>query len=348
MNDTVSVAIYGATGALGREVLSLLEERDVVPSTLSLFGSALSHGEELLVGSRVKTVRALPDKELPQVDVAFVLLPADVTNEVYLRIKGSASIVIAVSPGPEGYDGEVVVPSLNGAKTNPKASLLLSPTDAAVPLAVALSPLHQSAQIKAVVVTSLEPASGAGQRGMEALSNQTLSLYRKGEVGGGEGEEDEGSPFPHQLAFNAVPQVGSFGETGLSVAENQIQETLPRLLGAEFSVAATAVRVPWFSAHGFSVTLWTNNPLEAETARQLLEKAEGIEVVDGPSDGEYPMPFTAVGRDEVFVGRIRSNGGSNDSLSLWMCSDNLRLGGAVNLVDIYQWWLSGRHPSGAA
>lgn len=343
MPNAPTVALYGATGALGREILTVLEERALDLGEVRLYASTYSEGEELLVGPRVVRVKAIPDGPLPPADVAILAMPRAVRDEVFPRIRASARLVIDAIPGGEP-SGALAIPLLGGAL--PDSSHLTSPGDALIPLARALAPLHREAALTRVVATVLEPASGLGQRGMEALSAQTLALYRKGEVGGG-GEdeaEEEPSPFAHQLAFNAIPQVGPFDADGHAESEAHLARALPALLGGAFPVAGTCVRAPWFSSHGLAVTVETERPLSADRARALLADAPGVSVEDAPAEALYPMPFTAVGQDEVFVGRIRQTAGG---LSLWVCADNLRVGGALNVVDLLAAWLDGRRSNGA-
>lgn len=346
MSVPPTIALLGATGALGREILSVLEERLPQLGRVDLYASPLSAGEELLVGHRVVAVKALPSGPLPEVDLAIVALPQPVAEEALPRVRARGVVILGAEGG-----GQLILPAVNGEAADPAAARLRCPTDAVVPLALALAPLHRAAGITRVTVTSLEPASGLGQRGMEALSAQILDLYRRGEVGGAsdtDEEEEVESPFPDQLAFNALPEVGALGADGLSAGERALAQELPSLLGAAFPVIATSVRVPWFSSHAQAVTVELERPLGLADARALLAGTPGLEILDDPSIQPYPTPFGAIGRDEVFVGRLRAHPSIPSALSLWICADNLRRGGALTAAEACEWWLARHHTDALA
>lgn len=344
MNSPIELALYGATGALGREILSILEDREVELGKVSLYAGPTSAGSEVLFRGRMLIVRPVPATP-PPADVVVLALPPAVAEGVLARLEGRCALVVGLSAAERDPTVPRVVPELS-PPTWLSASRVVSPGDDVVPLALVLAPLQQRWGVAGVVVTSLEAASGAGQAGMEALSRETLSLYRRGEVGGSDAEEpveeEIPSPHPHQIAFNAIPQIGDIDAEGWTSAELRMATELPVLVGAAFPVSATAVRAPWFSGHAFAVTVDLNVAASPAEVRAALAAAPGVEVVDDTLDGDYPMPFTAIGADEVRVGRVRTEPGRPTRLSLWVAADNLRKCSALNLVQIVEVWAADR------
>jgi aspartate-semialdehyde dehydrogenase len=341
---SLNLAVVGATGAVGREIVSLLESRSIPIQRLELLASSASIGEELEFCGEALRVGTFGPESLKGIDVVIGAAPADVAEEIApLAAAAGAVFIDSSSAFRADVSVPLVVPEVNlELLDDPRRHpIVASPISAAVPLAIVLNLLQRAAGLKRVVASAWLAASGEGQRGMERLSQEVLSLYRRGHLEAGE-EEGDGevlpdSPFPHQLAFNAIPQSGTFLPDGRTTAERSLIDESRRLLSASgLRMTATCVRVPWFACHALSVNLETERPISAEEARALLAAAPGVVVEDDPRRGVYPMPFPHAGADDVYVGRIRRDPSLEHGLDLWIVADNLRKGTALNVVLILE------------
>ena len=321
-----SVGVVGATGALGRELVQILEGRQFPVSSLKVFATEGSVGERIEYLGNELSVEKLTADALLGCEILFFATPREITREYAPDAANGGSFIVDSS----GAFGELaVVPEVNGdalraaLRLGRRGVIISSPSGAAIQLAVALKPIQSF--VSRAVVTTLEPVSTIGQRGVDELSKQVLELFN--------GTDSEPEHFPARMAFNCIPQVGSFLPNGTTEGEERIQGELATLLGTDsIHVTATTVRVPTFSCISQSVVCDLTGDLTADEARELLRQSPGIVVSDDPQNGVYPMNAELVGSDAVYVGRIRSE--SPRELLLWIASDNLRKGGALNMVQI--------------
>ncbi|BDG02453.1 aspartate-semialdehyde dehydrogenase [Anaeromyxobacter oryzae] len=327
----LSLALVGATGLVGRAVLDALAEADLDLSRLKLLASPRSKGTRLEWNEEELPVHALEEGAFQGVDVAIFCVPAEVARAWAPKAWSAGCAVVDGSPAFRAEpDVPLVVPEVNlDAVDGFRArGVVASPSPAVTALAVALAPLQRAAGLERVVVATYQAASGAGHRAVEQLEREATDLMN--------GREPEaGTVVPHRLAFNLVPQVGSFRPDGRTDEEASLVDETRRVLGAPgLGVAATAVRVPVFFGLGAAVNVATARPLPAAEAREVLRKAPGVKVIDDPAAQVYPMPMLAVNDDAVLVGRVRDDPSQRHGLDLFLVSDDLRRGAATNLVRI--------------
>lgn len=325
-----TVAVIGATGAVGKESLEILEERKFPLGGLRLFASKRSAGETLSCQGTNWTVEELtPASDFKGVDFAFISATDAISRDYGPRL-GAAGVVVIDDSAVFRMDADVplVVPEVN-AHALDKASrrIIAIPNCTTTPLVMALKPLHDAVRIKRVVVTTFQSVSGTGAAAMDELIEQTKSLLTFKEV--------KAEVYPHQIAFNLLPQIGSFGEGGDCSEEVKIvRETQKILDEPNMRITATTVRVPVMRCHSEAVNVELEQPLKPNDARSLLSAMPGVIVFDDPVRKLYPMPLDASGKDEVFVGRIREDQSVNNGLNLWVVSDNLRKGASLNAIQI--------------
>lgn len=342
----LTVAIAGATGAVGREMLSVLEAREVPVERLLAFASPSSLGLELLFRGQPVVVGMLEPGCFEGVDVVLGATSAKVARGYVADAIASGALVIDNSSAFR-MDPEVplVVPEVNGAEVarGLERGLIANPNCSTIQLVVALKPLHDAAGLKRVVVSTYQSTSGTGQKGMEALSREVLQLYKQSHLGHTEEDvmqaeqEAKESPYPHQIAFNGLPHIGEFMEDGYTGEEHKMRTESRKILGLpELPVSPTCVRVPWFACHAETVNIELNQHLGAAEARAILEGAPGVVVQDVPHEDLYPLPFVLAGSDAVYVGRIRQDDTVAHGLNLWIVADNLRKGAALNAVQILE------------
>lgn len=341
------VAVVGATGAVGKQLLSILEQRKFPVGELIPFASARSEGKGVQFNGKTFSCQTLKKGCFAGIDIAFFDASDSVSKEWVLHAAESGTWVIdnsAVFRLDE--DVLLLVPEVNGhllearlkdggKDLTPRQRILTGPNCSTVQMVVALKPLHEGWGLKRVVVSSYQSTSGAGIAAMEELSSQTQDFLN--------GKPVSFKAFAHQIAFNCIPHIGGFKDDGYTSEEHKIIAESRKLLGIPtLRVSATAVRVPTLSCHGESVNVELERPLTEEEARQALEAQAGIIVQDEPKRNFYPMGLpgdgSAVeggsGRDAVYVGRIRKDPSLENGLNLWVVSDNLRKGAALNAIQI--------------
>lgn len=325
-----TVAVIGATGAVGKESLEILEERKFPLAGLRLFASKRSAGGVLTCQGRNWTVEELtPTSDLTGVDFAFISATDAISREWGPRL-GAAGVVAIDDSAVFRMDPGVplVVPEVNAqALASASRGIVAIPNCTTTPLVMALKPLHEAATIKRVVVTTFQSVSGTGAAAMDELVEQTKALLTFQEV--------KAEVYPYQIAFNLLPHVGSFGEGGDCSEEVKIVRETQKILGEPaMRITATTVRVPVMRCHSEAVNVELARPLTANDARAALSEMPGVVVFDDPVRKLYPMPLDASGKDEVFIGRIREDVSVTNGLNLWLVSDNLRKGAALNAIQI--------------
>jgi aspartate-semialdehyde dehydrogenase len=324
------VAIVGATGAVGHELLSILDERKFPVAKLSLLASARSAGRTLAFAGADLTVQELTEQAFQDVDYALFSVSSSISKAFAPAAVNAGSVVIDDSSAFR-MDPQVplVVTEVNPQALQRHQGIIAHPNCSTIPLVMVLHPLHQRARVKRVVVATYQSVSGYGARAVQELAQQTRALVA--------GQAPAVEVFPHQIAFNCLPHIDTFGELGYTGEEWKIaKETHKILADSSIRLSATTVRVPVYRCHSEAVNVETERQLSAQEARELLAAAPGVVVVDDPEKNQYPMPVTASGRDEVFVGRIRQDLSHESALNLWLVSDNLRKGAALNMVQIME------------
>ncbi len=325
-----TVAILGATGAVGKESLEILEERSFPLAGLRLFASKRSAGEVLTCQGKEWTVEELTESSsFAGVDFAFISATDTISKEYGPRL-GAAGVVVIDDSGVFRMDPQVplVVPEVNAAalRSLPRGIVAI-PNCTTTPLVMALKPLHDAVGVKRVVVTTFQSVSGTGAAAMDELLDQTRALMAFRDV--------KAEVYPYQIAFNLLPHIGSFSEGGECSEEIKIVRETRKILDApNMRVTSTTVRVPVLRCHSESINVELEKPLSPNDARAALAAMPGVLVYDDPLKKLYPMPLDATGKDEVYVGRIREDASVTNGLNLWVVSDNLRKGAALNAVQI--------------
>ncbi len=332
-----TVAILGATGAVGQETLEILEERKFPLTGLRLFASKRSAGEVMTCQDKEWTVEELTaSSSFAGVDVAFISATDAISKEYGQRL-GAAGIVVIDDSAVFRMDDQVplVVPEVNAAalRTMPRGIVSI-PNCTTTPLVMALKPLHDAVGVKRVVVTTFQSVSGTGAAAMDELMDQTKDLLAFRDV--------TTNVYPYQIAFNLLPHIGSFNEVGDCSEEVKIAKETRKILGAPgLRVTATTVRVPVLRCHSEAINVELERPLKANEARAALAAMPGVIVYDDPVKKLYPMPLDATGKDEVYIGRVREDESITNGLNLWVVSDNLRKGAALNAVQIAECLVNG-------
>lgn len=333
------IALAGATGAVGRAALQALEDLEVDVGELRLLASARSVGQELEFEGEPVRVAETAAGAFRGCDVALLATPREASRRLAAQAREEGCLVVDDSGAfREEPDVPLVVAEVNPGALDapPPRGIVANPDAVAILLSHLLAPLRAAAGLARVHVTALLSVSGSGHRGVAQLEAEVAALMN--------GREPEPpAAFPHRIAFNVLPQIGPFDADGTSAGEAGIVRETRAILGAPaLPLRATAVRVPVFYGHSLVVNLRTERPLDPAAAREALRKAPGVKVVDDPAQGVYPMPMLAVNDDALHVGRIRADGTQPNGLDLFAVGDNLRTGGATNLVRAGL-LLAGRH-----
>jgi aspartate-semialdehyde dehydrogenase len=323
------VAVVGATGNVGREMLAILSERGFDTSEVVPLASRRSMGVEVSYGNRTLKVKATENHDFSDTDICLMSAGSAISKEWSPKIAAKGCVVIDNSSCWR-YDPDVplVVPEVNadaivGFK---KKNIIANPNCSTIQLVVALKPLHDRAIVKRVVVATYQSVSGAGKEAMDELFSQTRAIFVT--------DTPEASKFPKRIAFNVIPQIDVFMEDGSTKEEWKMAEETKKILDPKIAVAATCVRVPVFIGHSEAVNVEFEKAISAEQAREILRSAPGVLVVDKREPGGYVTPFEAVGEDATYVSRIRVDKTVKHGLSFWCVSDNLRKGAALNTVQI--------------
>jgi aspartate-semialdehyde dehydrogenase len=324
-----SVAIVGATGNVGREMLSVLAERSFPADEVIALASRKSQGVEVSFGERTLKVKALEHYDFAGVDICLMSAGAAVSKEWSPKIAAAGAVVIDNSSCWR-YDSDVplIVPEVNADALSGfrKRGIIANPNCSTAQLVVALKPLHERARIKRVVVATYQSVSGAGKEAVDELDRQTKAIYTLQDI--------ELKKFPKRIAFNVIPQIDVFMEDGATREEWKLVVETKKILDPKIKLTATCVRVPVFIGHSEAVNIEFENPITADEARETLRNAPGCIVIDKPEVGGYVTPYEAAGEDATYISRIREDATVKNGLSLWVVSDNLRKGAALNAVQI--------------
>lgn len=322
------VAVVGATGAVGNEMIAVLEDRDFPVESLRLFASERSEGVRLQFQGSEIPVETLKEDSFKGIDIALFSAGAE-RSKIWAPVAARSGCVVIDNSSQWRMDPEVplVVPEVNPDDIRKHKGIIANPNCSTIQMVVVLKPLHDVARIKRVVVTTFQSVSGTGKKAMDELLQQTTDLLNFREV--------KCNVYPHQIAFNCLPHIDRFLENGYTKEEMKMVNETRKIMGDEtIRVTATTVRVPVFRGHSESVNIETEKKLTANEARAILSTAPGVVVYDAPEKNIYPLAIYAAGKDETFVGRIREDESIDKGLNLWIVSDNLRKGAALNAVQI--------------
>jgi aspartate-semialdehyde dehydrogenase len=328
MSKTYNVAIMGATGAVGNCFLRILEQRKFPIKHLRLLASERSKGKDLEFSGKPYPVEVLTHDSFKDIDIVLASAGASRSLEFLpSAVKAGAVCVDNSSAFRMEKDTPLVVPEVNGTRIKDHKGIIANPNCSTIQMVVALKPIHDAAKIKRIVVTTFQSVSGGGQKKVTELWEQSKDFLAKKKVTPKE--------FPHQIAFNLLPQIDVFLDNGYTKEEmKMVNETRKIMEAPDMQVNATCVRVPVFYAHSESVNIETEKHISPDEVRKLLAKAPGVKVIDDPKSGKYPMPIDAEGLDDTFVGRIRQDESVKNGISMWVVSDNIRKGAALNAVQI--------------
>lgn len=330
MSNGISVAVVGATGVVGTEAIVLLEERGFPVASLRLMASGRSAGETIEFRGREVTVEALAGADFSGIDLILSASGASVSLEYVPRAVAAGALVIDKSSAFRmAPDVPLVVPEVNGDAASRDTRIIASPNCSTIPLVMVLDPLHRRFGIRRVVVSTYQAVSGAGQKAGDELIGQTVAMLNRRPM--------PIEVFPHQIAFNCLPQVETFESDleGYSTEEQKVCDETRKIMGLpDLRITATCVRVPVVNGHSESVNIEFDSAVDPVEARALLASMPGIQIMDNPAQGEYPMAIGASGVDEVLVGRIRRDFSVDNGLNLWLACDNIRKGAALNAIQI--------------
>jgi aspartate-semialdehyde dehydrogenase len=327
MSEGYRVAVVGATGQVGTLMLALLREREFPASEIVAFASERSAGRELEGGL---VVQGLTEDAVQGFDVAIFSAGGSTSGEWAPRFADAGAVVIDNSSRWRMHDDvPLVVSEVNPDALAEHRGIVANPNCSTMQMVVALAPLHDAAGIERLVISTYQAVSGTGRLAVDELLDQSHAILHERDIAAPEA-------YAHQIAFNALPHAGSFapGDDHTDEERKLINETRKILGDESIAVSATCVRVPVVNGHSEAVNVQTREPLSPERARELLAAAPGVAVLDDPDAAVYPMAVEADGRDEVFVGRIRRDPGCERALDLWIVSDNLRKGAALNAIQL--------------
>ena len=328
MSRKYTVAIVGATGAVGVEMIKVLERRKFPVGKLVLLASARSVGKTLPFNGQPVAVQELTEDSFAGVDIALFSAGGGISKQFApAAVKAGAVVVDNSSHFRMDPNVPLVVPEINGADVKKHKGIIANPNCTTAITLMALQPLHKAFGVKRVIASSYQAVSGTGAQAIEELRSQVAQIH--------EGRAVEKNVYPHQIAFNVLPHVDSFLDTGYTKEEMKMQNEARRILHLpEFKASVTCVRVPVYRAHSISVNAEFERPVSVEEARKALANAPGLKLVDDPANNSYPLPLYVAEQDDCQVGRIRLDCALENGLAFWVAGDQLLKGAALNAVQI--------------
>jgi len=328
MSKELSVAVVGATGMVGRELIRLLLQRRFPTKSLRLLASSRSVGKKLQVGDQEIEVQDSNNDSFAGADIAFFGATPEISQNLVPAAAKAGAVVIDDSPvWRMEPDVPLVVPEVNADDLEQHGGVIAIPNSSTTPIVLALWPIHQVNPIKRIIVDTYQPVSATGARAVGELTEQARAVL--------DGKNVTPHVYPHQIAFNLLPEIDVFMDNGYTKEEWKIvQETRKIMHEPDLLVSATCVRVPVFVGHSAALHVELSHPMPADEIRDIFREAPGITVQDEPSISLYPQPWTAAGRDDIFVGRLRQDVSHPNGFAMWVVSDNLRKGAALNSIQI--------------
>src|SRR5665648_354164 len=323
-----NVAVVGATGVVGEEMRLVIEERKFPVEKLSLFASGRSAGRAYQFNEEKILVQELKEDSFSGIDIALFSAGDEVSDHFApLAVQQGTIVIDNCKYFRMDPNVPLVVPEVNPGDLKWHKGLIANPNCSTIQMVVALKPIYDEVGIERVVVATYQSVSGTGKEAIVELKNQTVSIAKD--------EECEIEVYPYQIAYNVIPHIGSFMENGYTTEEMKMLNETRKILGDKnIRVVATTVRVPVYRAHSEVIHIETKKKISVQRTREILSAFPGIKVIDNPEKLEYPLPLFAEGKDEVFVGRIREDISTENGLVMWIVSDNLRKGAALNAVQI--------------
>lgn len=322
------VAVVGATGAVGNMMIKVLEERRFPVETLTLLASERSKGKKLSFRGNEVEVQVLTEDSFKELELALFSAGASVSKK-FAPLAARDGCIVVDNSSAFRMDPEVplVVPEVNPDDVEKHKGIIANPNCSTIQMVVALKPIYDKAGIRRIVVSTYQAVSGTGKRAMAELSAQVRAIVNS--------ENVRSEVYPHQIAFNCLPHIGSFLPNGYTEEEMKMVNETRKILGdPNIQVTATTVRVPVYYGHSEAINIETEHKISAEEVRTLLKNAPGVKVVDDPTNFVYPMPLDAEGQDETLVGRIREDISIPNGIDMWVVADNIRKGAATNAVQI--------------
>ena len=329
------VAIVGATGAVGTEMIEVLEERKFPVSRLVPLASSRSAGGMVTFDGNEVPIEVLTKDSFAGVDIALFSAGADLSREFSpIAVKAGAVVIDNSAAWRMTPEVPLVVPEVNAHDIQRHKGIIANPNCSTIQMVVALKPLHDKARIKRVVVTTFQSVSGTGKDAMDELMAQCQDLLSF--------KQPDPKVYPYQIAFNCLPQIDEFLPSGYTKEEMKMVDETRKIMGDQsIHVTATTVRVPVYVGHSEAINIETERKLTVNEARAILSTAPGVLLYDDPAHKIYPMPLEVAGKDEVYVGRIREDESISNGLNLWVVADNLRKGAALNAVQIAEHLIKG-------
>lgn len=329
MSKNRRIAVVGATGLVGRNILEVMEQREFPFDELTLFASSRSAGEKMTFKGRHHTVQELTREAFcARTDIALASAGRKVSYLLRDWLEGTEIVVVDNSSAFRMHDSvPLVVPEVNAEAVKSHGGYIANPNCSTIQLVMALKPIHDAFGLRRVVVSTYQSVSGAGQSGIDELSGQTVAMFNHQEV--------TNKVFPHRIAFNAIPQIGPFGFEDYTEEELKGTNETRKILGLpDLGISCTCVRIPTFACHAESVMVETDKEPAVAELRKAIGAFPGVKVIDDPQEEKYPVLSQAVGLDDVLVGRIRKDISAPRSYHLWIVADNVLKGAALNTVQI--------------
>jgi aspartate-semialdehyde dehydrogenase len=330
------IAVVGATGAAGTELLRVLERRNFPVASLRPIGSKRSVGKSVRFREEPIPVQELGDRSFDKIDIAFFSAGGDVSrNYVPMACQSDAIAIDKSSAFRMDPHVPLVIPEINAADVRQNRGVIANPNCTTTVMLMALYPLHRVFGVRRVCATSFQAVSGSGARGIEELKRQVADAEQDKKLFSGPGSTPPATVYPHPIAFNLLPHIDSFLESGYTKEEAKMQDEAQKIMHfPELRISATCVRVPVYRAHSVAVSAEFERLISVEQAREVLAKAPGLELVDEPQSNRYPMPLGVAGKDNCQVGRVRLDCAFENGLSFWVSGDQLLKGAALNAVQI--------------
>ena len=328
MSENLTVAVVGATGAVGREMLKTLHDRAFPATRVRAFASARSAGSRVPFGDEELVVEELKEDSFEGINLALFSAGGS-TSKKFAPLAAHAGCVVVDNSSAWRMDPRcpLVVPEVNPDALENHEGIIANPNCSTIQMVVVLKPIHDAVGVTRVVVSTYQAVSGTGQKGIEELERQVRDLFN--------GRDPENKVYPYRIAFNALPHIDVFQDNDYTKEEmKMVNETVKIMEDPSIRVTATCVRVPVFYCHGEAVNVETKKKMTPKEARLLLSQAPGVRVFDNPRELLYPMQADVIGEDDVFVGRIREDESVEKGLNMWIVADNVRKGAALNAVQI--------------
>lgn len=322
-----NIAIVGATGVVGKEIISVIETENIPYKSITLLASKKSEGEVLLVNGKPTKVKELTENSFKDIDYALFSAGSSISKKFApIAVKNGTIVIDNTSYFRMEDSVPLVVPEVNGKSIQSHKGIIANPNCSTAQLVMALKPIHDIATITRIIVSTYQSVSGAGKEAIIELETHTRSLLN--------GKKADPQVFSHPIAFNIIPQIDVFEENGYTKEEMKLVNETKKIMDPDIQVTATAARVPVFIGHAESVTFETKKDLTKQEINECLSKFNGVTVFDNPEKNEFPTQHNIAGKNDVFIGRIRKDTSSKKGWNMWIVADNLRKGAALNAVQI--------------